>query len=415
MDPITLILISAIVAGLLVAFSLGANDVANSMAPAVGARAITIWQAVLIAAVLNFVGAVFLGSNVTDTICKGIIDPAVIPTVNMLAVGMLAALLSTGAWILIATLTELPVSSTHSIVGSLLGFGLIAGGIEVVQWGNIGGIVLSWIISPFFGGLIAFLIFVHIRRYILVRKDILGAALFWAPVWGSLTLALVILSFLYKTPFGRNLGIPTPLGLLLTTGVMILTIIFYRRHIRNNLDTNMRPNRAVENIFRNLQICTACYVAISQGANDVANAIGPVAAIYGIAKGTYASSGSSVVPLWLLGMGGVGIAVGIVCLGHKVMNTVGKRITKLTNTRGFAVAFGAATTVLLASNLGMPASTTHAAVGAVVGVGVARGFSAVDFRVLYKIVLYWVLTLPIAAITCIVIYQILRWTIFVNI
>ncbi len=415
MDPITLILISAIVAGLLVAFSLGANDVANSMAPAVGARAITIWQAVLIAAVLNFVGAVFLGSNVTDTICKGIIDPAVIPTVNMLAVGMLAALLSTGAWILIATLTELPVSSTHSIVGSLLGFGLIAGGIEVVQWGNIGGIVLSWIISPFFGGLIAFLIFVHIRRYILVRKDILGAALFWAPVWGSLTLALVILSFLYKTPFGRNLGIPTPLGLLLTTGVMILTIIFYRRHIRNNLDTNMRPNRAVENIFRNLQICTACYVAISQGANDVANAIGPVAAIYGIAKGTYASSGSSVVPLWLLGMGGVGIAVGIVCLGHKVMNTVGKRITKLTNTRGFAVAFGAATTVLLASNLGMPVSTTHAAVGAVVGVGVARGFSAVDFRVLYKIVLYWVLTLPIAAITCIVIYQILRWTIFVNI
>ncbi|MBQ4133144.1 MAG: inorganic phosphate transporter [Desulfovibrionaceae bacterium] len=415
MDPTTLILIASIVAGLLVAFSLGANDVANSMAPAVGAKAISIWQAVLIAAVLNFIGAMFLGSNVTDTICKGIIDPAVIPTANMLAVGMLAALLSTGVWILIATMTELPVSSTHSIVGSLLGFGLIAGGIDVVQWGNIGGIVLSWIISPFFSGLIAFLIFIHIRRYILVRKDVLGAAVFWAPIWGSLTLALVILSFLYKTPYGKSLGISMPVGLLLTAVIMAVTTFFYRRHIRSRLDPRVRPNRSVENIFRNLQICTACYVAISQGANDVANAIGPVAAIYGIAKGTYATEGGSIVPLWLLAMGGAGIAVGIVCLGHKVMNTVGKRITKLTNTRGFAVAFGAATTVLLASNLGMPVSTTHAAVGAVVGVGVARGFGAVDFRVLYKIVLYWVLTLPIAAITCIVIYQLLRWTIFTNI
>ena len=415
MDPTTLILVASIVAGLLVAFSLGANDVANSMAPAVGAKAITIWQAVLIAAVLNFIGAVFLGSNVTDTICKGIIDPEIIPSANVLAVGMLAALLSTAAWILIATLTELPVSSTHSIVGSLLGFGLIAGGIEVVQWGNIGGIVLSWVISPFFGGMVAFLIFVHIRRYILTKKDVLGAAIFWAPIWGSLTIALVVLSFLYKTPSGKELGISFPLGLLLTAAIMGLTVFFYRWYIKRSLNLSMRPNRTVENIFRNLQICTACYVAISQGANDVANAIGPVAAIYSITKGTYADSGGSVVPLWLLGMGGAGIAVGIVCLGHKVMNTVGKRITKLTNTRGFAVAFGAATTVLLASNLGMPISTTHAAVGAVVGVGVARGFGAVDFRVLYKIVLYWVLTLPIAAITCIVIYQLLRWAVFTNI
>lgn len=413
MDPLTLILIGAIIAGVLVAFSLGANDVANSMAPAVGAGSITIWQAVIIAAVLNFVGAVFLGSNVTDTICKGIIDPAIIPSANMLAVGMLAALLSTGLWVLVATLTELPVSSTHSIVGSLLGFGFIAGGFEVIQWNNIGGIVLSWVISPFFGGLIAFIIFVHIRRYILVRKDVLGSAIFWAPIWGSLTIALVVLSFLYKTPYGKSLGIPGPLGLLLTAAIMAAAIFFFRRRIKNNIDPNMRPNRAVENIFRSLQIGTACYVAISQGANDVANAIGPVAAIYGIYQG--AGAEGSAVPLWLLGMGGISIGAGIICLGHKVMYTVGKRITKLTNTRGFAVAFGAATTVLLASNLGMPISTTHAAVGAVVGVGVARGFSAVDFRVLYKIVMYWVLTLPIAAITCIVIYEILRWTIFTNI
>ena len=410
MDPITLLFYAAVIAGLLVAFSLGANDVANAMAPAVGAKAITIGQAVLIAAVLNCVGAIFMGSNVTNTICKGIVSPEAITSANILAVGMLAALLSTAAWVLVATFTELPVSSTHSLIGGLLGFGLIAGGIDVVQWGNVGKIALSWIVSPLFGGLLAFMIFVHIRRYVLVRKDVLGAAIFWAPIWGSLTIALVVLSFIYKTPYGASLNIPAPIGLLGTLAIMAVSTLFFRRRIKKNLDYSIRPNKAVEDIFRRLQIGTACYLAISHGANDVSNAIGPVAAIYAISKGNLTESGG--IPFWIMAMGGAGIALGTFCLGHKVMHTMGKRITKLTNTRGFAVAFGAATTVLLASNLGMPISTTHAAVGAIVGVGVARGFSAVDFRVLYKIGIYWVLTLPIAAITCIIIYEILRYTIF---
>lgn len=410
MDPITLLFYAAVIAGLLVAFSLGANDVANAMAPAVGAKAITIGQAVLIAAVLNCVGAVFMGSNVTSTICKGIVSPEAITSANILAVGMLAALLSTATWVLVATFTELPVSSTHSLIGGLLGFGLIAGGIDVVQWGNVAKIALSWIVSPLFGGLLAFMIFVHIRRYVLVRKDVLGAAIFWAPIWGSLTIALVVLSFLYKTPYGASLNIPAPIGILGTLAVTAVSTLFFRRRLKKNLDYSIRPNKSVEDIFRRLQIGTACYLAISHGANDVSNAIGPVAAIYGISKGNLTGSGG--IPLWILAMGGAGIALGTFCLGHKVMHTMGKRITKLTNTRGFAVAFGAATTVLLASNLGMPISTTHAAVGAIVGVGVARGFSAVDFRVLYKIGIYWVLTLPIAAITCIIIYEILRYTIF---
>ena len=410
MDPITLLFYAAVIAGLLVAFSLGANDVANAMAPAVGAKAITIGQAVLIAAVLNCVGAVFMGSNVTSTICKGIVSPEAITSANILAVGMLAALLSTAAWVLVATFTELPVSSTHALIGGLLGFGLIAGGIDVVQWGNVAKIALSWIVSPLFGGLLAFMIFVHIRRYVLVRKDVLGAAIFWAPIWGSLTIALVVLSFLYKTPYGASLNIPAPIGILGTLAIMAVSTLFFRRRLKKNLDYSIRPNKSVEDIFRRLQVGTACYLAISHGANDVSNAIGPVAAIYGISKGNLTGSGG--IPLWILAMGGAGIALGTFCLGHKVMHTMGKRITKLTNTRGFAVAFGAATTVLLASNLGMPISTTHAAVGAIVGVGVARGFSAVDFRVLYKIGIYWVLTLPIAAITCIIIYEILRHTIF---
>ena len=410
MDPITLLFYAAVIAGLLVAFSLGANDVANAMAPAVGAKAITIGQAVLIAAVLNCVGAIFMGSNVTSTICKGIVSPEAITSANILAVGMLAALLSTAAWVLVATFTELPVSSTHSLIGGLLGFGLIAGGIDVVQWGNVAKIALSWIVSPLFGGLLAFMIFVHIRRYVLVRKDVLGAAIFWAPIWGSLTIALVVLSFLYKTPYGASLNIPGPIGILGTLAITAVSTLFFRRRIKKNLDYSIRPNKSVEDIFRRLQIGTACYLAISHGANDVSNAIGPVAAIYAISKGNLTESGG--IPFWIMAMGGAGIALGTFCLGHKVMHTMGKRITKLTNTRGFAVAFGAATTVLLASNLGMPISTTHAAVGAIVGVGVARGFSAVDFRVLYKIGIYWVLTLPIAAITCIIIYEILRYTIF---
>lgn len=410
MDPITLLFYAAVVAGLLVAFSLGANDVANAMAPAVGAKAITIGQAVFIAAVLNCVGAIFMGSNVTSTICKGIVSPEAITSANVLAVGMLAALLSTAAWVLVATFTELPVSSTHALIGGLLGFGLIAGGIDVVQWGNVAKIALSWIVSPLFGGLLAFMIFVHIRRYVLVRKDVLGAAIFWAPIWGSLTIALVVLSFLYKTPYGASLNIPSPIGILGTLAITAVSTLFFRRRIKKNLDYSIRPNKSVEDIFRRLQIGTACYLAISHGANDVSNAIGPVAAIYGISKGNLTGSGG--IPFWIMAMGGTGIALGTFCLGHKVMHTMGKRITKLTNTRGFAVAFGAATTVLLASNLGMPISTTHAAVGAIVGVGVARGFSAVDFRVLYKIGIYWVLTLPIAAITCIIIYEILRYTIF---
>lgn len=410
MDPITLLFYAAVVAGLLVAFSLGANDVANAMAPAVGAKAITIGQAVFIAAVLNCVGAIFMGSNVTSTICKGIVSPEAITSANVLAVGMLAALLSTAAWVLVATFTELPVSSTHALIGGLLGFGLIAGGIDVVQWGNVAKIALSWIVSPLFGGLLAFMIFVHIRRYVLVRKDVLGAAIFWGPIWGSLTIALVLLSFLYKTPYGASLNIPGPIGILGTLAITAVSTLFFRRRIKKNLDYSIRPNKSVEDIFRRLQIGTACYLAISHGANDVSNAIGPVAAIYAISKGNLTESGG--IPFWIMAMGGAGIALGTFCLGHKVMHTMGKRITKLTNTRGFAVAFGAATTVLLASNLGMPISTTHAAVGAIVGVGVARGFSAVDFRVLYKIGIYWVLTLPIAAITCIIIYEILRYTIF---
>ena len=410
MNIYTVFLVLSLLGGFFMAFSLGANDVANSMASAVGARAITVRQAVVIAGVLNFLGATLLGAHVTATISKGIINPEMISDHKVMMVGMFAALLSAGLWVLIATLASLPVSSTHSIVGSILGFGFVAGGPEVINWWKMAGIVLSWIVSPFFGALLAYLVFTHIRRYIFFKRNFRAQTLRWAPFWIAVTVALVLLSFLYKTPLGKDLNLHWSLKLLLATFLSLLAWGLGHRGVRRILHGLEDDAEAVEGVFKRLQVGTSCYVALSGGANDVANAIGPVVAVYLIAREQKLLA-TAEVPFGLLVLGGVGITVGILLLGYRVMKTMGERITTLNNTRGFAVDFGTATTVLVASNMGLPVSSTHAAVGSVVGVGLARGFGAVDFRVLGKIVLYWVLTVPIAAFTSIIIFQILRWSI----
>ncbi|BDQ37527.1 phosphate permease [Pseudodesulfovibrio nedwellii] len=408
MDIYDLFLYLSLGAGFLMAFNLGANDVANSMASAVGARAITVKQAVFIAGTLNFVGAVFLGSHVTATISKGIINPEVITDPKIIMIGMFAALLAAGIWVLVATLTSLPVSSTHSIVGAIMGFGLVAGGPDVVNWLKMGGIVLSWIISPFLAAGIAYFIFSHIRKYILYKRKFIEQAKFWAPIWIAVTLSMISLSFLYKTPAGKSLHLHWAQSLAIAVGLSFLAWFLGKLLVSRIVINEEEGAEGVERIFRKMQVGTSCYVALSQGANDVANAIGPVAAIYLIAK-EHVLLSKAEVPWPMLVLGGCGIAIGIAVLGHKVMATVGTKITTLTNTRGFAVDVGAASTVLVASNLGLPVSTTHAAVGGVVGVGLARGFHAVDFRVLFRIVAYWIATVPIAALTSIVIFVLLKW------
>ena len=408
MDFYTVFLLLSLAAGFFMGFNLGANDVANSMASSVGAKAITLRQALFLAAGLNFVGSVFLGAHVTATISKGIIDSSLIPDPRIMLLGMFAALLSAGLWVLAATLTALPVSSTHSIVGSIMGFGILVGGPAVINWWKMGAVVASWIVSPFFGGLLSFLIFTHIRRTIFFKRQVVAQAMRWAPIWIAATVALVFLSFCYKTPVGEKLGLSLGMSMLISAAGVLLVWYAARRLLGRRPPENKDPVEAVESIFRRMQVGTACYVALSQGANDVANAIGPVAAIFLIARDQTLAAHAEV-PLWLLGLGGLGIATGIMLLGHKVMVTMGEKITTLTNTRGFAVEFGAATTVLVASNLGMPVSSTHAAVGSVVGVGLARGFAAVDFRILGKIVMCWMVTVPISAFTCIIIYQLLKW------
>lgn len=401
----------SMVAGFLMAFNLGANDVANSMASAVGARAITVKQALFIAGILNVVGAVFFGAQVTATISKGIINPSNISDPKLIMLGMFAALISAGFWVLVSTLSGLPVSSTHSIVGGIFGFGLVVGGPNVVNWGKMGGVVLSWIISPFFAALIGFFVFSHIRKYILFQRDYLEKAKIWAPRWIGITFALICGSFLYKTPAGKNLHLVWYQSLLVIIFTGLIFWIIGRFIIRKLFAETIKSAESVEEIFRRLQILTSCYMALSHGANDVANAVGPVAAVYLIAK-LHTFSPTAQVPISFLLLGGVGIATGIYLLGRKVIATVGKKITTLTNTRGFAVDFGAATTVLLASNLGLPVSTTHSAVGSVIGVGLARGFSAVNFKILWKIFLYWILTVPFAALTTIIFFQILKWIVY---
>jgi PiT family inorganic phosphate transporter len=399
------ILALGIAAGLYMAWNIGANDVANAMAAPVGAKAITLRQAVFIAGILDFVGAALIGSHVTSAVRKNIVDPSVLSDPHTVALGLVAALLAASFWVFFATWRQLPVSTTHSVVGAMIGFGLITGGVSVIRWTKVMLIVFSWIISPFFASLLAYLMFRFIRNRILSRPDMFVKALRWSPFFVCLTFFIIALSLMLKTPLGSELGIGLGNGILMSLVIAVVLGGIGRWTIEKTI--LKRGEEGVEEIFRRLQVLTSCYVALAHGANDVANAMGPLAGIY-IIYVTHAVSPEVPVPFFLLALGGFGIALGVVTWGHRVIETVGTKITTLTNTRGFSVDFATATCVLIASKLGLPVSTTHAAVGAVVGVGLAGGVDAVDFRVVWKICLYWVITLPVSALTCMIIYKLLE-------
>jgi inorganic phosphate transporter, PiT family len=400
-----IILILGYIFGFYMAWNIGANDVANAMASSVGAKAITIRQAIFLAGILNILGAVFVGSHVTNTIRKGIVSTEIMTDPHVALIGALSALLAAAFWVSFATWKSLPVSTTHSIVGAMIGFGIMAGGFSVINWGKLLAVVLSWIISPFFSIVIAFIIFKIIVRLILARRDNFAQALKLSPFFVGITLFVVILSFLFKTPFGKTMNLgplaAIIIAVLLSTLLGFVATALLKRNVKDK-------ESGAEAIFQRIQVGTACYVALAQGANDVANAIGPLAVIYFLVK-TGGVGAKVPVPLFLLFFGGVGIACGIAMAGHRVMETMGKKITTLSNTRGFSVEFAAATTVLVASKMGLPVSTTHAAVGGVLGVGFARGMEAVNFSIVVKIMVYWVLTVPAAAVTSMVIFKVLQF------
>ncbi|RLB74888.1 MAG: phosphate permease [Deltaproteobacteria bacterium] len=399
------ILIVGFIFGFYMAWNIGANDVANSMASAVGAKAITIKQAVFIAGILNVIGATFIGASVTNTIRKGIVSTEILSDPHLTLIGALSALLAAALRVSFATWQSLPVSTTHSIVGSMIGFGVMTGGFSMINWGKLAAVVMSWIISPVFSLVIAFLTFKIIVHLILSKDDTFFYAMKLSPFFIGIVSFVVILSFLFKTPLGKKLSVETPASL----GLAAILAVFFGIVLTKVIKYFIKERKAdAEEIFRRIQIGTSCYVALAQGANDVANAIGPLAVIYFLAKtGNVATKVP--VPVFLLLFGGVGIAAGISMAGYRVMDTLGKRITILSNTRGFSVDFAAATTVLVASKMGLPVSTTHASVGGVMGVGLARGIEAVNFSIIIKIMIYWILTVPVAAFTSMIIFKILQF------
>jgi PiT family inorganic phosphate transporter len=401
--------------GLFMAWGIGANDVANAMATSVGSKALTIKQAILVAAIFEFAGAVLAGGEVTSTIRKGIVDADLLigmdDGANLLVYGMLAALLAAGTWLLIASKNGWPVSTTHSIVGAIVGFAAVGIGVDAVQWGKVGTIVMSWVISPVTSGFIAYLIYRSVQKLILSQEDPLAKAKRYVPVYiflAAFTITLVtILKGLKHVGLTISLRDSYILAIAIAVGIALIGAFFIRRIQPDAKAEKNQHFYTVERVFGILMVVTACGMAFAHGSNDVANAIGPLAAVVSIAS-TGAISAKSTLPIWVLALGGGGIVVGLATYGRHVIATVGKKITQLTPSRGFAAELAAATTIVIASGTGMPISTTHTLVGAVLGVGMARGIDAIDLRVVARILVSWVVTIPAGAFLAIIFFFVFR-------
>ncbi len=402
----------AVVFGVFMAWGIGANDVANAMATSVGSRALTIKQAILVAAIFEFLGAILAGGEVTSTIRKGIVDAELLADrPEQLIYGMLAALLAAGTWLMIASRNGWPVSTTHSIVGATVGFAAVGIGFDAVQWNTVGNIVMSWVASPLTAGFIAYLLYRSVQRLILFQKDPVGKARRYVPVYIFLAAFTVTLVTILKglKHVGLDLSMRDSYLLAFAVAVVIAIIgaIFIQRIKPDPKAEKAQHFHTVERIFGVLMVITACAMAFAHGSNDVANAIGPLAAVISIAQ-TGVVSAESAVPIWVLVLGGAGIVVGLATYGRHVIATVGNKITQLTPSRGFAAGVAAATTIVIASGTGMPISTTHTLVGAVLGVGLARGIDAIDLRVVGRIFVSWVVTIPAGALLAIVFFFIFR-------
>ncbi len=469
--PDHIIFILGLIFGFYMAWSIGANDVANAMGTSVGSGAITLKQAVIIASILEFSGAFFVGANVTETVRKGIIDPsAFVHTPHLFVLGMLSALLAAAAWLQLASYFGWPVSTTHSIVGAIVGFGLVEKGIYAIKWAKIVTITLSWIISPLLSGAIAFLVFNFIRYKVYFSPNPLKSTKKLAPYLIFWVFFVLTLAMVFKGLKNLHLSLSFPKACLVAIIIGILAGIIgkylinkitsdvdeeeleeddksarfvfniYRAihriknairlspnlYVRQQLDVILvklkeiigerealhvihtkKEYIIVEKIFGYLQILSASFVAFAHGANDVANSVGPLAAVVTVLKaGTVISKAP--VPLWILALGGLGIVIGLATWGWRVIETIGKKITELTPSRGFSAEFSAAITIVFASKLGLPISTTHTLVGAVLGVGMARGFSALNVRVVRDIIISWVITIPTGALLTVIIYEILK-------
>ena len=418
----TLVMIAAFV-GFFMAWGIGANDVANAMGTSVGSKALTIKQAIIIAMIFEFAGAYLAGGEVTSTIRKGIIDPAQFVDIpELLVFGMISALLAAATWLLVASILGWPVSTTHSIVGAIIGFAAIGVSPDTVAWGKVGGIVGSWIITPLISGVIAFIIFNSAQKLIFDTDKPLEQAKRYVPFY--MFLAGFVLSLVTIKKGLKHIGLDNVnlgfynfeidgaggyyLAIIVAVIVAIIGKYFITRLKFDEKADKTTHYANVEKVFAVLMVVTACCMAFAHGSNDVANAIGPLAAVVSIVDNGGEIAKKSALVWWILPLGGFGIVAGLALFGHRVIATIGKGITHLTPSRGFAAELAAACTVVIASGAGLPISTTQTLVGAVLGVGMARGIAAINLGVVRNIVISWVITLPIGAGLSIIFFWIMK-------
>jgi len=407
----------ACIAGFFMAWGIGANDVANAMGTSVGSGALTIRQAIVIAIIFEFLGAYLAGGEVTETIRKGIIDPELLTDrPELLVYGMMSALFAAGTWLLVASVRGWPVSTTHSIVGAIVGFAAVGISPEAVSWGQVGTIASSWVVSPLLAGLISFALFMSVKALILDTADPFARSkrLIPAYIWlvgfmiSMVTLTKGLKHVGLQLDFGLGSGFANAVPPSFLFGLLIAAVgALSLRRIRYVEDEDNRF-ASVERVFGVLMVFTACSMAFAHGSNDVANAVGPLAAVANIVQSGGQVSAVAAMPAWIMLTGALGIVIGLATYGWKVIATVGSRITELTPSRGFAATLAAASTVVLASGTGLPISTTHTLVGAVLGVGLARGIAAIDLRVIGSIFASWLITLPAGAILAVIFFYTLR-------
>jgi PiT family inorganic phosphate transporter len=393
------------------ACNLGANDVANAMGTSVGSKAITLRQAIIIAGVLEFLGAVLFGQEVTSTLGTKIADPALFATTpQTLVMGMISVLLSGGIWLQVATSRGLPVSSSHAIVGAIAGFSWVSLGIEAIDWSSIGLITIGWILTPIISGAISAGLYSLIRHWIFNQLHPLSQLQEWTPWLSTLLLSIfgVIVLPTITQPFSqfllteRKLNIPPHDITLFITGMaaIALTLISWRELANSQIDNQ------IQGLFAKFQVISACFVAFAHGSNDVGNAIAPLAVIYYINQQGKVPSHQLTIPLWILLLGAVAIVAGLAVWGEKVITTIGENIIPLEPSSGFCAELATAMTILLASRLGLPVSTSHALVGGVVGIGLVQNLQAIKLSTIQNIAAAWLITVPISAAMSAIIFTI---------
>ncbi|KLV11221.1 MULTISPECIES: inorganic phosphate transporter [Photobacterium] len=410
----TMIILVAAFFGFLMAIGIGANDVANAMGTSVGSKALTVKQAIIIAMIFEFAGAYLAGGEVTDTIRKGVIETShYAANPEILVYGMMSALLAAGTWLLVASYMGWPVSTTHSIIGAIIGFACVSVGTEAVDWSSVQGIVGSWIITPLISGFFAYAIFISAQRLIFDTDNPLINAKRFVPVYMFITSMVIALVTIKKGLKHVGLHLSNGEAWLAAIAVSAVVMIFgyiyiSRKYTDDGSSIDSNGYAGVERVFSLLMVVTACAMAFAHGSNDVANAIGPLSAVVSTVDHLGQIAEKSEIAWWILPLGGIGIVVGLATMGHKVMATVGTGITELTPSRGFAAQLATASTVVLASGTGLPISTTQTLVGAVLGVGFARGIAALNLGVVRNIVASWVVTLPAGALLSVIFFYVMQ-------